>query len=328
MNYNKKIDYSSISTYIACPRQFLYQYMFHFRSSRPNIHLVFGSCWHYGLEVVYNRLKDDPNSLTIIDATELSIAAFTTLWNLEGEPHFSDHDIIFPKSPGRASDMYHAYWTRYLETEDATKKIIAVESPFVINLNAIDKSEASLPNYIGRQDLLFQLPDGTLEIVDHKTAKALWKTTLSGFIMSYQTDGYLTAGEIFYDSIPKMTYSLAFFQKTAMKFERFTIVKRKAAIEQFLFELIHIVKEIQRNINLFYYELETKKLRNDNIASFPRCPGYACTMYMSNCPYFDLCGMRSNPLLWHNNPPQGYHVNEWDPDLHDEEMRKRLEEVV
>jgi len=324
MNYKEKLDYSSLSTYIDCPRKFLFQYMLHFRSSRPSIHLVFGSCWHYGLEVVYKILQKDPSSLTIISATKLATVAFNLLWNLDGEPHFSDHDMIFPKSPGRAADMYHAYWTRYLETGDNFKEIIAVEKPFVLDFSLFQKG---LPNYIGRQDLLFKLPDGTLEIIDHKTASKLWKTTLSGFEMSYQTDGYLTAGEMFYDSIPKMTYSLAFFQKTAMKFERFTIVKRKAAIDQFISEVIAWMNRILNDIEIFNSELSSMTLRNDIIKCFPRNPGYACTAYMTNCPYKSICAMRNNPLLWKDNPPQGYGIHEWDPDTHEVEMRKRLKEA-
>ena len=48
---------------------------------------------------------------------------------------------------------------------------------------------------------------------------------------------------------------------------------------------------------------------------------------MSACPYYDLCNLRSNPLLWKDRPPQGYKIEEWDPDEHDTKTRKRLSEV-
>jgi hypothetical protein len=35
--------------------------------------------------------------------------------------------------------------------------------------------------------------------------------------------------------------------------------------------------------------------------------------------------MRNNPLLWHNNPPQGYAVNEWDPQTQDAKRKEQLE---
>ncbi len=325
MDYTEKIDYSSVSTYLDCPRKFLFQYIMHFRSRHASIHLVFGSCWHYGLEVVYKRLMKDPDSLTVVDATELATSSFNLLWQIEGEPHFPDHDIIFPKSPGHASNMYYAYWNMYLNGSDATKEILAVESPFTINLSGIAKKP--LPNYIGRQDLLYKLPDDTLEIIDHKTAKSIYPTTLSQFETSYQTDGYLTAGELYYDKIPKMTYNIALCQKSKIAFQRFTIIKRHAAIEQFLFEIINLIHTILRDIDLISHELENKKFRNDNTIIFPRTPGYACTAYFTPCPYLDLCKIRSNPLLWYNDPPQGFSINEWNPDTHEEEMRKKLKEI-
>jgi hypothetical protein len=323
MNYKEKIDYSSLSTYMDCQRKFLFQYIFHFRSPNPSIDLIFGSCWHYGLESTYKELMKNPASLSVIQATEISINAFNDLWKIEGAKHFPNEDLIFPKSPGRASDMYYKYWERYLLSEDSMKKIIGVEAPFLISLSTI---HPGLPNYIGRQDLLFELPDGSLEIVDHKTAKALWKTTLNQFEMSYQTDGYLTAGEMYYNKIPKITYSLAFFQKSKMAFQRFTIMKNKACLDQFLHSLIFYCKDLIKQIDLFEQELETKTVRNDIINSFPRSPGYACTLYMRACPYMDLCKIRNNPLLWYNNPPQGYTINEWDPDKQEKELKNKLKQ--
>ena len=158
MNYNEIIDYSSLSTYIDCPRKFLFNYIMHFRPKRKSIHLVFGSAWHYGLEVVYKRLQHDPDSLTIIDATELSIVSFNNLWKIESDGKFPDEDIIFPKSPGHAANMYHEYWSQYLDSDQQEKKIISVESPFNINLG---KFHLSLPDYIGRTDLILEKENGS-----------------------------------------------------------------------------------------------------------------------------------------------------------------------
>jgi hypothetical protein len=206
MNYLEKIDYSSLSTYMDCPRKFLFQYMMHLRSQGKSIHLVFGSCWHYGLEVTYNLLKENPN-ISVMDATISSVKAFNKLWELDGAPIWKDEDLIFPKSPGHAANMYKAYWERFLNS-DQKRQVVAVEAPFVIDLSSYQKG---LPNYIGRIDLI--LADGSgIEIVDHKTAKAVYKVTPQIFEVSFQTDGYLTAGRIFYDAIPKITYRVALCQ--------------------------------------------------------------------------------------------------------------------
>lgn len=339
MNYNERIDYSSLSTYLECPRKFFFQYVLHFRSSRPSIHLVFGSCWHYGLEETYRRIASGSAMDTNMDAEfarDISVKAFNKLWSLEGEPHF-DPDLVYPKAPGRAADMYNKYWKEYLD-EDSQKKIIGVEIPFTISLGIMDdffgstdeadddEDDDSLPDYIGRMDLVFEAPDGSLEIVDHKTASSINAVTPISFQASMQTDGYLTAGHMFFDKIPSMTYSVALCQKTRIAFERFTFQKRMSALDRFLLDLASHCESIQEDLAL--YEIEKAETSRKHVMRcFRRKSGYACTMFFSACPYFDLCQNRNNPATWHNNPPQGYSVNEWDPSLHEEQLKRRLAEV-
>lgn len=333
MNYNERIDYSSLSTYLECPRKFFFQYVLHFRSSRPSIHLVFGSCWHYGLEESYKYIAERTDlKVTPILMRDVSIAAFNKLWALEGAPHF-DPDLVYPKAPGRAADMYNKYWKEYLE-EDIEKKIIGVEVPFTISLRILDDlfdtteedETAFLPDYIGRMDLVFESPDGSLEIVDHKTASSINVVTPISFQASMQTDGYLTAGHMFFDKIPSMTYSVALCQKTKIAFERFTFQKRMSALDRFLLDLSAHCESIQEDLAL--YELEKAETSRTHVMRcFRRKSGYACTQFFSACPYFDLCQNRNNPATWHDNPPQGYSVNEWDPAIHEAELKRKLEEV-
>ena len=322
MNYTEKIDYSSLSTYMSCPRKFLFQYIMHLRAKGKSIHLVFGSCWHYGLEVSYNILKDNKDAnLTAMDLTIASIKAFNKLWDLDGRPYWKDEDLIFPKSPGHAANMYKAYWERFMKLDDK-KKVIAVEAPFAIDLSHYG---TNLPRYIGRIDLILGDGEG-IEIIDHKTAKAIYRITPMTFEVSFQTDGYLTAGRLFYDAIPKITYRVSLCQKSKIDFEPITINKRAAAIEHFLNNLVYYVSNIQTDIKLLEEDKVECSKRTDLLKSFPRNPGAACTSFMTACPYFDLCRLRNNPLDWMTKPPQGYHYDEWDPDVHDEKMRERLGE--
>lgn len=318
MDYKEKIDYSSLSTYMDCPRKFMFQYIMNLRPAGKSIHLVFGSCWHYGLESTYHLLKENQN-LSVIDATINSIKAFNTLWALDGAPHWKDEDLIFPKSPGHAANMYKPYWERFLKA-DSARKVIAVEAPFAISL---DNYGTNLPRYIGRIDLILGDNEG-IEILDHKTAKAIYKVTPQQFEMSFQTDGYLTAGRLFYDKVPKITYRVALCQKSKVDFQPITINKRSAAIDHFLSNLIFYVKRIQTDIALLEEDKTTCADRTDLLKSFPRCPGNACTTFMTACTYFDLCRMRNNSLAWMNKAPQGFTFDDWDPDKHDENMRKRL----
>lgn len=322
MDYTDKIDYSSLSTYMDCPRKFLFQYILHLRSSKKSIHLVFGSCWHYGLEVVYQAIKDG-EIFTPLEAAILSIKSFNKLWQLDGAPTWKDEDVIFPKSPGHAANMYKDYWERFL-AEDSKKKVIAVEAPFSIDLSV---HKEGLPRYIGRIDLILGNGSG-IEIIDHKTSKAMYKITPQTFEVSFQTDGYLTAGRIFYDKIPSITYRVALCQKSKIDFQPISINKRSSAIDHFLANLVFYVERIQNDLILLEEDLVECKNRTDILKSFPRCPGNACTTFMTPCSYYDICQIRTNSLLWKDKPPQGYAFNEWDPDEHNEDMRKRLEEVA
>lgn len=325
MDYREQLDYSSLSTYMNCPREFLFQYIMHLRPQGTSIHLVFGSCWHYGLEVAYNLLKNDI-TISAMDATLVSVKAFNQLWKLDGEPNFPNEDIIFPKSPGHAANMYKDYWQRFLTLDSRDTKILAVEAPFALNVNT-ENEQVTLPNYIGRLDLILTDGSSGISIIDHKTAKALYKTTAQTFEASYQTDGYLTAGRIFYDKIPSITYRMAMCQKSKIAFENITINKRATAIDHFLHDLVHYMKEIMHNLDLLEQDKVTCKNRTDILKSFKRKSGYACTSFSTSCAYYDLCFARNNPLLWLDRAPQRFHFHEWDPTLVEEETKRRLAEV-
>lgn len=323
MDYTKKIDYSSLSTYMECPRKFLFQYIFHFRGAK-SIHLVFGACWHYGKEEVYKELQKGTN-LSVLDATRISVTAFNRLWSIEGAATWPDEDLIYPKSPGHAANVYKKYWDRYLES-DKQDQVLAVEAPFALDLS---QHTPGLPRYIGRLDLAqLKASTGQLLITDHKTGKATYSITQTGYEMSLQTAGYMIAGFMYYDRIPEMVYNVALFQKTAIKFQRYTIKKRKQELEQYFEDIVYYVQNILLDLTILKSDQEQFTKRNDCINSFRKNPGYACTTYMTACPYKALCTSRNNPLLWTNKPPKGFIINEWDPDEHEANLKKKLEELA
>jgi len=111
---------------------------------------------------------------------------------------------------------------------------------------------------------------------------------------------------LFYDKIPKITYRVALCQKSKIDFQPITINKRAASIDHFLDNLVYYVSKIQHDISLFERDKINCTNRTDILESFPRCPGNACTTFMTACPYFNLCKMRNNPLAWIDKAPQGY----------------------
>ncbi len=317
MDYTKRIDYSSLSCYLDCPRKFLFQYMLHMRSTQPNIDLTFGSAWHYGLEMAYKGLQRD-TALTTGDLTEISRQALNTYWKVAGEPHFPDSDAIFPKSPGHAASMYSHYWELYHQ-EDSAKEIVGVELPFSLPIhNDI--------HYIGRLDLVLKNED-QVQIIDHKTGKAVYAISLAGYESSLQTDGYLTVGKLYFDKLPTMTYSLALCQKSKIAFDRFDILKRDQSTERFLDDLAFHIQTLTTNIEIMNNELPFLRDKVANPVAFKRNPGYACTQFFRKCQFFDLCMMRNNPYLWKDSPPQGYIIEEWDPSTHEAKIAGLIAQV-
>lgn len=316
MDYTKAIDYSSLSTYLSCPRKFMFQYVLHLRSVRPSIDLVFGAAWHYGLEQAYRSWKDQAD-LTLEMLAMISEESFNQYWSIEGEPYF-DPDQTFPKSPVNAANMYHSYWRKFYGIQN-TKQILSIEEPFTI---AIKVGSYDI-SYIGRMDLIFKNRD-FIEITDHKTTKSVNAITGPSFECSMQTDGYLTAGNIYYDSIPRMVYIVALCQKSKHDaFELYEFTKPNYSLERFL-------SDLRMHCQRIIIDLEQAKNEQSNLSrtfspqSFLRNPGYACTQYFRKCPYFDICTMVNNPFIWQSKPPEGYIVSEWNPDQHDAEVKAKL----
>lgn len=309
MNFNETIDYSALSTYLSCPRKFAFQYVMHLKHSSPAIDLAFGACWHSGLEAAYRALKIE-SMLKEYDLFVASQFGFKLLWERNYASIWRDTDIIFPKSPGHATNMYEKYWKRFL-TVDRDYRILDVEIPFVISLS----SYGDYPNYVGRIDLALEASDGSILIVDHKTTRNVDKATSDSYYASLQTDGYLTAGSLYWDKIPLIEYRVALCQKAKIDFERFQFMKRSNMLDRFMNELVHFIGRIK--VDLLCYETESQNLDKTFIPiSFPRSAGYACTAYYRKCPYYDLCFSRCNPYLWKQSPPEGYVIEEWNPTDH------------
>lgn len=317
MDYSKQLDYSSLDTYLTCPRKFMFRYIMHLTpTGPPSLDLVFGSCWHYGMECAFTLLSVNPD-LSADTLTEEAIKGFNQLWLVEAAPYF-DPDSCFPKNPGRAHDMFYAFFSTHLpHFREAT--ILGVESPFTIHLRD------DMPIYTGRLDLVIHHPTEGLEIVDWKTAKWANDTTFNGFEMSLQKDGYLTAGHLYYDKLPLITYWVALCQKTKIEHYAHTIRRGKKAIDRFLDDLVAHANAIGRDQYVYNDCLEKqhqgKFTKADNPPCFRRKPGYACTLYFRKCEFFDICQIRNNPLEWALEPPQGYEYKEWDPSQSDAKVK-------
>lgn len=320
MDYNHSIDFSTLSAYLDCPRKALFKYVLCLQiDGPPSIDLIFGSCWHIGMEAGYKAFKTDP-SITIEDLTEISTAAFWALWNIEAAP-FYDADSTFPKSPSRAMEMYYKYWSLF-RAVDMDKKVVSVEEPFALHVRD------DLPLYVGRKDV--ELQSDRLEVHEHKTSKYNTAIIFAGYKASLQAEGYLTVSYVYQDTIPVIVYNQALCQKNKIDFTRFEVTKKKSAIERFLDDYISHTERFLRELEVYrqFAQLPQAQQRDSILPCFHRAPGYACTMYFRECEYLDLCQMRNNPLTYLDKVPQGYRIEEWNPEDHAQKSDEILKEVM
>ncbi len=325
MDYNKEIDYSSLKTFIDCRRKFFYQYILHLRSESPSIHLIFGSAWHYGLEVVYNIMKEDPKALKLaIDCREISTKAFTNYWKVEGEEHFGHLDT-YPKNPGNASNMYNSYWNKFF-IMDRSMTVFGVEMPFTLLL----KSGVS---YIGRMDLVMKEFD-KIFVIDHKTSSIISKITASEYEASLQTKGYLTAIQAHVDTLPRIIYRTARCQKGSTETEQFEVFINKAMNERFLQDVNWWSEQVKNEVaayNAYMLDYHATGKPVDFRSYFPAFHGSysaSCTAFFSLCPYYDICAEANNPLHYAEHAPTGYKFEEWNPADHEAKITKKLKEIT
>lgn len=322
MNYKEQIDYSSLSTYMTCPRKFLFRYVLNLeRSGVPSIDLIFGSCWHLGMEAMYLYWHAHPDAKQRT-LCEIATQAFQALWDREAAPWF-DPDATFPKSPNRARDMYWKYLELFYETDKETT-IVSAEQPFAIH---VDKN---LPTYVGRMDLVLER-EGALEVHEHKTSKFNSPIIFTGYEASLQTEGYLTVSQIYWDALPKIVYNQALCQKSKVDHTRHTITKQRTAIERFIADFRYYTHEILRELEVYYRIMDDPQWQTDRnlvLPCFRRNAGYPCTMFFRGCEYLDLCQMRNNPLTWAAKLPEGYVIHEWNPSDHASEHKEIIDSLI
>jgi hypothetical protein len=318
MDITKQIDNTTHVDFLTCPRKGFFRHIMHLvPDGGRSKDLVFGAAWHAGMETALNNIKNGniTSSTHPSTAAEISMLGFFDCWEKEGGSEFN-LEQIFPKTPARAHDMYNAFWSQYLE-EFLRYEIMGAELKFSLELPPLDGQPFPVI-YIGKLDgVVFDHDDDILTILEHKTTKYFNDTWLAGFENNLQIEGYLAAGMIYYDRLPRVEIIGALCQKTkGPEFHRHPITRRDAAIDRFLYE-------VRANVMMFHMWLDAIELfkqahpnwqtdRNIPFLPFPRHPGTACTLYFRRCAYFDICLARNNPLTF-TEPPTGYKIEEWDP---------------
>jgi putative RecB family exonuclease len=157
------ISYTQISTYLACPLKYSFQYVEQVPWPFKPEGLIFGSAIHQALEHYYNGRKE---------GRDVPLGEMIALYDAAWEKETTENAITIRFKNGNTRDSLFDTAEAMLETFLATVKpgeILAVEQPFSVEIiDPVSNEKLSVP-LEGRIDLIERIPSG-IAVIDHKTA--------------------------------------------------------------------------------------------------------------------------------------------------------------
>ena len=184
--FPRLIDSSMRASFVSCPRQFELQYLHHWRSPRPSIHLVAGGAFAKGIEVT--RLSFYRDKLP----PETSLGRGVRALILEyGDAEFDETQAKDCLTMCCALAEYFSI--HELESDEITPLMIegspCVEFSFALPLPLRHPETDDPILYGGRFDML-GLYNGALFAVDEKTTSQLGPSWIKNWTLRSQLTGY------------------------------------------------------------------------------------------------------------------------------------------
>lgn len=286
------LDSSKIQTFQDCPRKFFFRHILGWRSTEPNIHLVFGSAWHEAME---HLLLNGYSTKDVQQAYN----RFMDVYNEEYPEEWlaPDHRA---KNPGRALEAlvnYTEEWKTDHRDFDVLYTEIAGTAPI---------SEEDLIHF--KIDTIIENREGVWTL-EHKTTGRNSQSWRNKWELITQIGTYIHA---LYCLFPEEKVQGATINGTVIRskdedFLRIPVRKKQKEMEFWLWETRNYIQQIKLNM-----EWLAECSPSDQImAAFPRNP-QSCTKY-SGCPFVEYCSHKCNPLKYQEQPPQGMKREFWDP---------------
>ncbi len=213
---SRPIDNTALSSYMACPTEFLFAMIMHRRRIKgapESAPLSFGSLWHRILELHYKSGGDIAQVMTSIESWQ---------GNIPGDY----------RTYQRALESYQ---NKYLKTWDAEKDIqetVGYPNNPMIEVRAEIEDELLDHPYAGKIDRFFKDETDVGFIEDHKTTSRLDKHYFKQFENSNQMMGYTFIGQRLAPSlgIVGVRINLGHFLKNSTEFHRRTIMYSKSKL--------------------------------------------------------------------------------------------------
>jgi putative RecB family exonuclease len=158
MNENKQVDhlsYSAVSTYLTCPLRYRFHYIDQIPAAFTSSSLAFGSAVHEAVGAFYQtHLEGD--SLRIDQMVDVYRQAWMSRNREEIRFFNGDNENSLLEKAQQLLTVFH-------DSFDPSVSVLGVEEFFELPLGGI-------PTFQGYIDLIEQSADGTVSIVDLKTA--------------------------------------------------------------------------------------------------------------------------------------------------------------
>lgn len=286
------VDFSMLSTFLTCPRKFLYRHIEYLQKDTVAPPLVFGGALHEGLDVFYRALskgncpKVKDMQVKFLEYAGDQLPILTT-----------DREF---RTLERGCDILKDYHTVYSSVDRRDMRVKYVEIPFYFLLD--DKI-----GFVGRIDCVVEM-FGQTYIMDHKTTTSLNARYFDMYRPHHQVAAYLHV----YQSITGVKPAGFVINAIASKqfktknmsdhFMRSTTTRSKYELEEFEEQIIWLANEISWRKSL----MDTV---NPEIAFYQNTA--ACHNYGSACGFIDLCEVPS--IMRSAIKKQRYVKNEWKP---------------
>jgi hypothetical protein len=295
-------DSTKVKAFMSCQRAYFYEYVLGWRREAPNNHLIFGSSWHLGLEVIHK--SDEYTANKAMEAYDAFLADYR-------KTYAPDHDeLFFPKTPERALEAFAHYVARH--GGDEYKTVIHPEHGPLTEIAATVMVGAYLI-YL-RMDTLRKGPLG-YQALEHKTLQSNWNW-VDQWELDYQPNLYTHAMYCMFppEEVHEVLIRGTFFTKNKgtrggkiIDFIEAPVRKTPDQMDVWYQNFIWWLDMIKVNFEW----LSQDKVDQKVMRSFPMNTT-SCTKYFG-CPYKDFCAFWDNPLRHADQPPIGFDIFRWDP---------------
>lgn len=301
----KVVDSTKLTTYMTCPRKFLYRHVLHWELDQPSVHLVFGQAWHLALEYMLLGLREGKAyPETVVEAKRLFHDHLV-------ENYQDEHPIKNSDKGCNALDVY----SRLFEGDLQRYEVLYTEVPGLVNIPGFEY-------YYKIDAILRDKEDGLIYVVDHKTAQTDSESWRAQWRLSPQVCAYMHTLYSLYDpgEVGGLIINVAFLRKASLDFDRIRLDIGSQHMQRWMAMVTSWSNHLQDDYQLLSTEVAMQQDRPDD-RSLKAFPGNwtNCTKY-GLCPYYDLC------ISWHDptkqERPPGFRYEPWDPRQHSQPLGK------